>query len=149
MIEEVATVVAVGEGGVEVACFGKSACGQCRQSSHCGTGLVAKALPGREHRFFIATELRLKVGEQVRIGIPEHSLVTSALLVYLLPLLLLLGGALLTSLVLGMGDGGTLAGAAIGGSAGFILASRLSRRGGRALSEPVLIGPLLPVTKID
>ncbi|WP_445396391.1 SoxR reducing system RseC family protein [Zobellella sp. An-6] len=149
MIEEVAIVVAVGEGGVEVASFSKSACGQCRQNSQCGTGLVSNALPGREHRFFIATELELKVGERVRIGIPEQSLITSALLLYLLPLLLLLAGALLAGIGLGAGDGGTLLGATLGGGTGFWLSSRLSRRGGRALSEPVLIGPLLPLANID
>ena len=149
MIEEVATVVAVGEGGVEVACFSQSACGQCRQSSQCGTGLVSRALPGREHRFFIATTQEFEVGEQVRIGIPEHSLITSALLLYLLPLLLLLGGALLASLGLDMGDGGTLLGAAAGGGIGFWLASRLSCRAGRPLSEPVILGALIPTTRID
>ncbi|MCT7654954.1 SoxR reducing system RseC family protein [Oceanimonas sp. NS1] len=93
MIEEIATVTAVHAGRVEVSCFSKSACGQCRQSSSCGTGLVSKALPARSHDFAIATELALRPGQQVRIGIPEHSLIGGALLVYLLPLLCLLAGA--------------------------------------------------------
>ncbi len=149
MIEEIATVMAVHANGVEVACFSKSACGQCKQNSTCGTGLVSKALPGRDHRFVIATDLPLAVNQQVRIGIPEQSLLTSALLVYLLPLLLLLGGAGLASIGLGLGDGGTLAGAAIGGSAGFVLASRRARRSGRMQTEPVIIGPVIPVANID
>ncbi|OIN08717.1 SoxR reducing system RseC family protein [Oceanisphaera psychrotolerans] len=149
MIEEIATVMAVHENGVEVACFSKSACGQCKQNSTCGTGLVSKALPGRDHRFVIATDLPLAVNQQVRIGIPEQSLLTSALLVYLLPLLLLLGGAGLASIGLGLGDGGTLAGAAIGGSAGFVLASRRARGSGRIQTEPVIIGPVIPVANID
>ncbi len=149
MIEEIATVMAVHANGVEVACFSKSACGQCKQNSTCGTGLVSKALPGRDHRFVIATDLPLAVNQQVRIGIPEQSLLTSALLVYLLPLLLLLGGAGLASIGLGLGDGGTLAGAAIGGSAGFVLASRRARGSGRMQTEPVIIGPVIPVANID
>lgn len=149
MIEEVATVSAVYAGGVEVVCFSKSACGQCKQNSQCGTGLVSKALPGRDHRFRIATDLPLAVDQQVRIGIPEHSLINSALLVYLLPLLLLLGGALLASAGLGMGDGGTLAGAALGGFIGFMLASRWARGHHRLQTEPVIIAPILPVTNID
>jgi sigma-E factor negative regulatory protein RseC len=149
MIEEIATVLAVHEDGVEVVCFSKSACGQCKQNSSCGTGLVSKALPGRDHRFVIATELPLAVDQQVRIGIPEQSLITSALLVYLLPLLLLLGGALVASIGLGLGDGGTLAGAAIGGVAGFVLASRWAKSPGKMLAEPVIIGPVIPVANID
>ncbi|MDX1268571.1 MAG: SoxR reducing system RseC family protein [Oceanisphaera sp.] len=149
MIEEVATVLAVHADGVEVVCFSKSACGQCKQNSNCGTGLVSKALPGRDHRFVIATDLPLAVDQQVRIGIPEQSLITSALLVYLLPLLLLLAGAGLASVWLGLGDGGTLAGAAVGGIAGFVLASRWAKGSGRMLAEPVIIGPVIPVANID
>lgn len=149
MIEEVATVSAVYAGGVEVVCFSKSACGQCKQNSQCGTGLVSKALPGRDHRFRIATDLPLMVDQQVRIGIPELSLINSALLVYLLPLLLLLAGALLASAGLGMGDGGTLAGATVGGVIGFVLASRWAKGNNRLQTEPVIIALVLPVTNID
>ncbi|MFP2768765.1 SoxR reducing system RseC family protein [Oceanisphaera sp. KMM 10153] len=149
MIEEIATVLAVHADGVEVVCFSKSACGQCKQNSRCGTGLVSKALPGRDHRFVIATDLPLVVDQQVRIGIPEQSLISSALLVYLLPLLLLLGGAGLASVGLGLGDGGTLAGAAIGGVCGFVLASRWAKSPAKIQAEPVIIGLVIPVANID
>ena len=148
MIEEIATVSAVYNGQVEVVCFSKSACGQCKQNSHCGTGILAQALPGRDHRFVIATDLLLTVNQQVRIGIPEHSLLRSVLLVYLLPLLLVMSGALLASAGLGMGDGGTILGAAIGGTLGFVLASRWANRGGRLTTEPVIIDALLPMTVV-
>ncbi|PSJ42646.1 hypothetical protein C7H85_16835 [Zobellella endophytica] len=149
MIEEVATVMAVTPEGVEVACFSKSACGQCRQNSQCGTGLVAKALPGRSHRFFIATELSLRVGAQVRIGIPEQSLIRSAALIYLLPLLCLLLAALLASTLPGAGDGSTVLGALLGAGLGFGLAARLARRRDLGLAGPVILGPLIPVANID
>lgn len=143
MIEEIATVSAVYDGEVEVVCFSKSACGQCKQNSHCGTGIVSKALPGKDHRFTIVTDLPLTVGEQVRIGIPEHNLITSAMLVYLFPLLLLLAGALLASAGFGLGDGGTITGAILGGLLGFVLASRWAGRSGRLHTEPVIIAALL------
>lgn len=149
MIEEVATVVALSEEGVEVVCFSKSACGQCRQKSHCGTGLVAGALPERNHRFVISTPLTLRVGEQVRIGIPEQSLIRSAMLIYLLPLLCILTASLLASVLFKLGDGGTIASAFIGGAAGFVLASRLARGRGFGQAGPVLLGPLIPVSNID
>ncbi|WP_319783320.1 SoxR reducing system RseC family protein [Oceanisphaera sp. IT1-181] len=148
MIEEIATVSAVYDGQVEVVCFSKSACGQCKQNSNCGTGIVSKALPGRDHRFVIATELALTVNQQVRIGIPDHSLLRSVFLVYLFPLLLVLTGALLASIGLGMGDGGTILGAAIGGTLGFVLASRWAGRDGRLATEPVIIAVLLPMASV-
>ena len=148
MIEEIATVSAVYDGQVEVVCFSKSACGQCKQNSHCGTGILAKALPARDHRFLIATDLSLTVNQQVRIGIPEQGLLSSVFLVYLFPLLLLLAGALLASIGLGMGDGGTILGAALGGTLGFVLAARLAGRKGRLTTEPVIIEALLAATDL-
>lgn len=149
MIEEIATVSAVYPEGVEVVCFSKSACGQCQHSSNCGTGLVSKALPGRDHRFIIATDLALAVNQQVRIGIPEQGVITSALLVYLVPLLLILAGALLASVGLGLGDAGTLLGAVIGGGIGFGWAARLARGASQQLTAPVIIAPLLPISQRD
>ncbi|MBO1520138.1 SoxR reducing system RseC family protein [Oceanisphaera pacifica] len=149
MIEEVATVSAVYEGGVEVVCFSKSACGQCQQNSQCGTGIVSKALPGRDHRFVVSTDLPLTVNQQVRIGIPERSLIGSAIVVYLFPLLLLLGGALLASVGLGMGDGGTLLGAGVGGVIGFLLASGYAKGKHGLQTEPIIISPVLNVVNLD
>ncbi|MGO1247399.1 MAG: SoxR reducing system RseC family protein [Oceanisphaera sp.] len=148
MIEEVATVSAVYEGGVEVVCFSKSACGQCQQNSQCGTGIVSKALPGRDHRFLITTDLSLTVNQQVRIGIPERSLIGSAIVVYLFPLLLLLGAALLASVGFGMGDAGTLASASAGAVIGFWLASHYAK-GNRLQTEPIIISPMLSVANLD
>lgn len=148
MIEEIATVSAVYEGEVEVVCFSKSACGQCKQNSRCGTGIVSQALPGREHKFVIATDLVLTVNQQVRIGIPEQGLLGSVFLVYLFPLLLVLAGALLASLGLGMGDGGTILGAALGGVLGFVLAARWAGCHGAMTTEPVIIAALLPTTQL-
>ncbi|GAA3541211.1 SoxR reducing system RseC family protein [Zobellella aerophila] len=149
MIEEVATVVQLVPEGVVLECFSRSACGQCRQSQHCGTGLVAKALPGRSHQFVVATPLPLRVGEQVRIGIPEQSLIKSAVLIYLLPLLCVLLASLLASLLFKLGDGGTIASAIAGGWLGFLLASRLARGPGFGLAGPVILGPLIPISNID
>ncbi|NHI00923.1 MULTISPECIES: SoxR reducing system RseC family protein [Oceanimonas] len=147
MIEEIATVTAVHAGRVEVSCFSKSACGQCRQSSSCGTGLVSKALPARSHDFAIATELALRPGQQVRIGIPEHSLIGGALLVYLLPLLCLLAGGSLAAWA-GLPEVGSILGALAGGGLGFGLAARWARRRGR-FDQPVILGPLIDVVRAE
>ncbi|MFB0953282.1 MAG: SoxR reducing system RseC family protein, partial [Aeromonadaceae bacterium] len=83
MIESIATVVAVGDTWAQVECRRKSACGHCHQQQSCGVGALAKAMPGRPQLLEIALTTPVLVGQQVRIGIPERSLLTSALLVYL------------------------------------------------------------------
>lgn len=94
MVEEIATVVATQAGGVWLTTTPVGTCNACQVSSDCGTGIVTKAMTPRQQRFFLATQLPLLAGEQVRIGVAEQSLVNAALLVYLLPLVLLLAGAL-------------------------------------------------------
>lgn len=102
MIESVATVVAVGETWVQVECRRKSACGHCHQQASCGVGSLAKSMPGRPQLLELARVGEVSVGQQVRIGIPEKSLLKSALLVYMLPLFCLLVGALVGKWVSGV-----------------------------------------------
>lgn len=97
MVEEIATVVATEQGGVWLTTTPVGTCNACQVSSDCGTGIVTKALTPRQSRFFLATDLPLLAGEQVRIGVAEQRLVSAALVVYLLPLLLLIAATLFAS----------------------------------------------------
>ncbi|EOD55465.1 sigma-E factor regulatory protein RseC [Aeromonas molluscorum 848] len=85
MSEEVATVVAIDEQHVWVECERRSACSGCQQQSNCGTGTVAKAFPQRQQRIRVPRTMTLAVGQQVRLGIPQQSLLRGAALVYVLP----------------------------------------------------------------
>jgi sigma-E factor negative regulatory protein RseC len=95
MILESATLVAIESDAVWVDAVQKSACESCVAKKGCGTRVLAK-LTGKTNRIRVLAgtdQLQgLAVGDKVTIGIPEDVLVTSALLVYILPLLLSLLG---------------------------------------------------------
>lgn len=98
MLTESAVVIEYESGKAKVKCQSQSACGSCAAKSACGTAALAE-LTGSgvrgEHIFTIETITPLKVGQRVEIGLSEHSLVKSALLVYCVPLFTLLFSTLL------------------------------------------------------
>ena len=128
MLTETGRVVAVEADGVWVETIRQSTCGSCAAQKGCGHGLMnrisdghrslIRALPGR------LTAAECQVDDQVRIAIPEAVILRGSLVVYVLPLLFMLGGA-------GLGTGvypaaGDLA-AALGAVAGFALGFSLVR----------------------
>jgi sigma-E factor negative regulatory protein RseC len=87
MIEELATVVSVHQQNVQLESKIKSTCSSCQQVDNCGNGQVAKALPSRKMKLNLNSDLSLKIGDQVVLGISEEHLLQSAWQVYLWPLL--------------------------------------------------------------
>jgi sigma-E factor negative regulatory protein RseC len=153
MIESIATVVAVGDTWAQVECRRKSACGHCHQQESCGVGTIAKAMPGRPQLLEIILTAPVQVGQQVRIGIPERSLLTSAMLVYLVPLLFLLLGSLagkLVSVHWPVGEEPSeIVGALLGGALGFWLARLGAKRLGGNFYRPVMLGLNIPAQQTD
>ncbi len=98
MSEELATVVAIEGDHAWVECERRSACNGCQQQSGCGTGTVAKAFPLKAPRLRVRLTAEVSVGQQIRLGIPQESLLRGAALVYVLPLFCLLASALLGQL---------------------------------------------------
>ena len=128
MVEEIATVVQVEAQGVWLQTKVVSSCQSCSANDSCTSGVVAKAMTRRDYRFFLQhseAEPELLVGQQVRIGIAEDVLVKSALLVYLLPLVLFIG-ALALAFYVGWSEGGQLLAALVGGFCGMLFARKLS-----------------------
>ena len=98
MIEETGRVVAIEEGAVWVETLRKTTCSSCSANAGCGQGLMDKIGVGRQRGFVrVLSDLHLALNDVVVIGIREDLLLRSAVLVYLLPLLGLLAGALLAS----------------------------------------------------
>ncbi len=87
MIEERAIVAKVERQSVWVDSRKTSHCGGCRQQQTCATSLLERLLPKR--LIEVDCDLELKPGDEVVIGIEEHSLISASLLQYLVPLLLL------------------------------------------------------------
>lgn len=96
MIEQEGRVVAVEPGAVWVETLRRSACSGCAARAGCGQGLMNSLGVGeRRGRLRALTDLRLRVGDAVAVGVPEHLMLSSAIQVYLLPLLGLFALALL------------------------------------------------------
>lgn len=88
MIEETATIVAIDGNKITVKSTIKSTCHSCHQQDDCGSGQIAKAIPHKA----LVTELEnnnpsLTIGDEVVIGLAEKHLLSSALQVYMLPLI--------------------------------------------------------------
>ncbi len=128
MIEQHARVVAI-EGDVALLqTESQSACGSCQANSTCGTGLLAKLFPARARQ-----PLRLPIdhlarrplpGQRVVLGIDEGYLQRNTVLLYAVPLLGLLGGAVLGDLfgAGGAAGGGSELAAILGGLSGLTAA---------------------------
>lgn len=100
MMTALATVLNVDSQRVTVGCQQETSCGHCSSRDNCGTGIVSKALPGKEHQWQLLTEAKLQVGDLVEIGLPEKNVLQSALVVYMVPLLFLILGAGISEWVL-------------------------------------------------
>ncbi|EIO4058960.1 SoxR reducing system RseC family protein [Vibrio vulnificus] len=135
MMTALATVTQVtpNDHGVEVAlsCEQQTSCSSCSSQKSCGTGVVSKAFGNKSLLWHLETQRRLHVGQVVEIGIPEQSLLQSAMLVYLLPIVAMLLGALFGHLVLSpwleMGEGAVVLTSMLFAFIGILLAKKLAQ----------------------
>ncbi len=93
MIKTQAQVMKNGKDFLVVRCQQKTSCGSCASKGQCGTGIVSGAFPGKIFDISIPSALNLEVGTGVEIGLEEETLLKSALLVYILPLVFVVAGA--------------------------------------------------------
>lgn len=140
MVTETALVLDVEQDYAWVECVSRSACGQCHAADSCGNSAVAKAFAPKTHRFKVRLKYPVIPGQRIEIGLPAQSLVRSAMLVYLLPLVTMVIGVILADVLFGHSDNIALVGCVIGVFIGFLLA----RFGAKRLSrhreyEPVML----------
>ena len=129
MIEEPAVVVEAGAGYAWVETRRRSACGACSASEGCGTAALARAWGERRARVRAISTLPLRPGDAVIVGLAEGALLRGSLLVYLLPMVLLLAGALLGQTAFaGAGEEPVILSGAVGLGLGFLAARVASRR---------------------
>ncbi|MCW2483787.1 SoxR reducing system RseC family protein, partial [Candidatus Symbiopectobacterium sp. NZEC135] len=93
MIKEWATVVSWHNGVAVLHCEQRSGCSGCQSRKTCGTGLLSELGLSAEQALHVPCEQPLLPGQRVELGISESSLLRSAMLVYLVPLLGLFTGA--------------------------------------------------------
>ncbi|KMK07650.1 SoxR-reducing system protein RseC [Pluralibacter gergoviae] len=144
MIKEWATVVSWRDGHALVSCDVKSSCSSCASRAGCGSRVLNKLGPQTEHTISVPSREPLSVGQKVELGISEGSLLTSALLVYMTPLLGLFVMAAVFQLLFSS-DLAAFAGGVLGGIGGFLIARGLSPRlATRNTWLPVILSVGLP-----
>ncbi|HDJ1441279.1 TPA: SoxR-reducing system protein RseC [Serratia rubidaea] len=148
MMKEWATVVSWQQGVALLRCEPKAGCGSCKARSGCGTRALNELVPETEHQLQVQIEQPLEPGQRVEVGITEGSLLRSAMLVYLTPLLgMMLGGGVLQLWL--ATDGAAALGALFGGVGAFLLARKLARRlGEQDAYQPVVLQIGLPPTAL-
>lgn len=144
MIKEWATVVSWRDGFAQVSCDVKSSCSSCASRAGCGSRVLNKLGPQTEHTIIVPSAAPLVVGQKVELGISEGSLLTSAMLVYMTPLLGLFVMAAVFQLLFSS-DLAAFAGGILGGVGGFLVARGLSPKlASREAWQPVIISVGLP-----
>lgn len=108
----------------------QSTCNGCQDNSGCGVRALNNFVPFhlRNNEVKIAIGEPLVAGQQVELGIDESGLITSALLVYCIPLLFIFAGGGVTQFLLPNNNLCTLVGILIGMFIGFIVAKRWAKR---------------------
>ncbi|CNE73782.1 SoxR-reducing system protein RseC [Yersinia kristensenii] len=146
MMKEWATVISWKNGVALLRCEPHSGCGSCNARSGCGSHLLNELGPESEHQLKIAISQPLEPGQKVEVGISEGSLLRSAALVYLTPLVgLIMGGTLFQALF--VIDAFTALGAILGAGLGFLLARTVAIKiEGKNDYQPTVLQIGLPPT---
>lgn len=118
-------------------------CGNCDSENGCGSGKLSQLFCSAPRRFRVRNEGNAQVGTIVQVTLPEGVLLHSALLMYMLPLALLLGGAMAGAQwanAAASSDSYAATGGLIGLSLGFVLVKVLSlRQRLSSVAQPVIL----------
>lgn len=139
MLETRAVVISLEGNKALVEAIHGGGCGNCDSEKGCGTGKLSQLFCSEPRRFHVRNDANAQVGSLVQVAMAEGLLLRSALLIYMLPLALLLGGAI-TGAQFAHDEHSRDVYAAIGGLLGlllgFVIAKGLSQR--QSLSSVVL-----------
>lgn len=97
-----------------------AACDHCPNPMGCQTGLLGQT--GRSRRYRMGNTLDLRVGDQVSLAVAEGTVFRAVLASYAVPLLLIIGGAMIGQQL--AGDAAAAAGVLAGLVIGFALLRR-------------------------
>lgn len=117
-MSETRGIVTAIDGDYAVVKTEETGCGRCHESGGCGGVRVGQMLCTAPRVWRVLNPRHAAVGDEVRIAIAAGAVGASATLIYVQPLLLLLGSAILGSLLAGE------AGAIGGGGFGLVAAWR-------------------------
>ncbi len=95
MIEETARVIAIENNQLLLEAETRAACNACAARQGCGTSVLSKWVGRKFTRFQAPNTVNARVGDEVVVGLAEEAMLKGSVLVYLLPLLAMIGFALL------------------------------------------------------
>lgn len=139
MITETATVTNIDGDEVTVSASVKSGCSQCQVADDCGTSSVAKAFTPRQQLLVLRSPLPLKVGDLVLLGIPEQQVLLASWMLYVVPLLMLIGVSVALTTVTVWHELAVFGLALVATTLSFWLVSRYFKKQKSAKYEPVII----------
>jgi len=120
-------------------------CGSCDSSGGCGSGQLSRLFGAKSRRFRVKNEANAQVGSIVSVTLAEGVLLRSALLMYMLPLIFLLAGAMYGAKFSNdawSADTCAAVGGFIGLATGFVLSRWLSLgKGLLSVARPVAVYP--------
>lgn len=149
MLETRAVVISLDGKNALVEAIQGGGCGNCDSEKGCGTGKLSQLFCSEPRRFHVRNDANAQVGSLVRVAMAEGLLLRSALLMYLLPLALLLGGAI-TGMQIVHDEQSRDVYSAIGGLLGlllgFVIVKRLSQR--QSLSS-IALPVILPASALN
>lgn len=140
MIEEQGRVVALTGDRAWVQTLSQSACQSCKVRAGCGQKLMADMTGAKVRQICIDNPVHARVGDEVRLGIEESALLRASVLVYLVPVLALLGGALVGDRLMALGDIGTAVVAVVAMAICFGLSRMAQRSAFSGRFTPLLLG---------
>lgn len=105
-----------------------AACPRCAAGKGCGAGLIGGGRPGAAITAKLIDGLSVQPGQTVHLAVSDRSLLRGSLYLYGAPLLGLVVGTAVSTLVPAAGDGAALVAAAFGLLAGGLAGAVLARR---------------------
>ena len=121
----------------------QSSCGSCEAKSGCGTSMLGDVLGKRFTRFTAENAVGADIGDEVIVGIPERSLLSGSLMVYLLPVLTMILSALAADGIISPVDTGRDLLVALSAAGGFTLGALLARAYFRRPSSRLMYSPVV------
>jgi len=99
MIKQIAVVTRVENDVAYVKTVRESTCGQCGVQKGCGTSVFSKVLGNKFSELTALSTIKVEEGDVVMLGLRESVLISSALKMYLFPLLMMFAGALVMTFI--------------------------------------------------
>lgn len=140
MLETRAKIIRIEGGKALIQASPGFGCEQCNGKG-CSSSKLSQLFCSSPRQFQVENSINAEVGDEVIIGVAEGAVLRGISLVYLLPLVLLLAGALLGGLWGGLPtqhDGYAAIGALFGLVIGFVSAKQISLRQAKGYFQPFL-----------